>query len=67
MANIQTTIINKIMKLQDIVKNVIRSNQLYKTLGFLEATDLNSCITYAESIFLKLQQAYVDMQSFNEN
>jgi ATP-dependent Lon protease len=56
MANIQTTIINKIMKLQDIVKNVIRSNQLYKTLGFLEATDLNSCITYAESIYLKLQQ-----------
>ena len=67
MANIQTTIINKIMKLQYIVKNVIRSNQLYKTLGFLEATDLNSCITYAESIYSKLQQAYVDMQIFNEN
>ena len=67
MANIQTTIINKIMKLQDIVKNVIRSNQLYKTLGFLEATDLNSCITYAESIYSKLQQAHVDMQIFNEN
>ena len=64
MANIQTTILNKIMKLQDIVKNVIRSNQLYKTLGFLEATDLNSCITYAESIYVKLQKVNI---SNNEN
>ena len=44
-------IINKINKLQVIVQNVIRSNQLYKTLGFIEANDLNSCITYAETIF----------------
>ena len=47
-------IINKINKLKEIVKNVIRSNQFYKTMGFLEANDLNSCIIFAENIFLKL-------------
>jgi ATP-dependent Lon protease len=40
--------------LQDIVQNVIRSNQLYKTLGFIEATELHSCVIYAELIYLKL-------------
>ena len=49
-------IINKIIKLQGIVQNVIRTNQLNKTLGFIEANDLNSCITYAETIYLKLMK-----------
>ena len=36
----KTTIVNKISNLQEIVKNVIRTNQLYKTMGFLEINDL---------------------------
>lgn len=47
-------ITNKINKLKEIVKNIIRSNQFYKIMGFLEATDLNFCIIFAESIFKKL-------------
>jgi ATP-dependent Lon protease len=58
---------NKIIKLQDIVKNVIRSNQFYKALGFLEANDLNTCATYAESIYLKLSQLERTIKTFNEN
>jgi ATP-dependent Lon protease len=52
-------LINKIITLQEIVQNVIRSNQLYKTLGFLEAIDLNSCVIYSENIFLKLKLEYL--------
>jgi len=52
-------LINKIITLQEIVQNVIRSNQLYKKLGFLEATDLNSCVIYAENIYLKLKKEYL--------
>ena len=61
--------INKIIKLQEIVKNVIRSNQLYKALGFLEANDLNSCATYAESIYLKLGQLdrTIKNETYNED
>jgi ATP-dependent Lon protease len=63
MSEIYSTIIKKIIKLQEIVQNVIRSNQLYKTLGFLEANDLNSCITYAESIFTKLKKIRITMET----
>jgi hypothetical protein len=58
----ETTIINKIMKLQDIVQNVIRANQLYKTLGCIEATELHSCIVYAELIYLKLLKEMLRIQ-----
>ena len=61
MSDIQ--ILNKIIKLQEVVQNVIRSNQLYKTLGFLEANDLNTCITYAESIYLKLKKTYTEVET----
>jgi len=53
---INKTIINKIIKLQDIVQNVMRANQLYKILGFIDATDLNLCVMYAETIYLKLMK-----------
>jgi len=56
MTAIQTTLLNKIIKLQDTIEKVIRSNQLYKTLGFIEASDLNACSIYAESIYLKLKE-----------
>jgi hypothetical protein len=56
-------IINKIIKLQEVVQNVIRSNQLYKTLGFLEGNDLNTCITYAESIYSKLKKTRVEVET----
>jgi ATP-dependent Lon protease len=48
-------IINKIINLQEIIINVIRSNQLYKTMGFLEINDLNACVIFAESIYAKLK------------
>ena len=64
MSDIQ--ILNKIIKLQDVVQNVIRSNQLYKTLGFLEANDLNTCITYAESIYLKLKKTHMEVETTPE-
>jgi hypothetical protein len=55
MAEFQTTlIVKKIIKLKEIVQRTIRSNQLYKTLGFIEATDLNACVIYAEAIYAKL-------------
>lgn len=53
---INKTIINKIIKLQDIVQNVMRANQLYKIQGFIDATDLNLCVTYSETIYLKLMK-----------
>lgn len=58
-------IINKINKLQEIVQNSIRSNQLYKTLGFIEATELNACISYAETIYLKLMKESASMEKSN--
>ena len=63
MTDLQTTMLKKIIKLQEIVQNVIRSNQMYKTLGFLEANDLNSCITYAESIYSKLKKLKTTMET----
>ena len=56
-------ILNKIIKLQEVVQNVIRSNQLYKTLGFLEGNDLNTCITYAESIYSKLKKTRIEVET----
>ena len=50
----KTTIVNKIINLQEIVCNVIRANQLYKLLGVLEATDLNACVIFAEHTFTQL-------------
>lgn len=55
-------IINKIIKLQCIVQNIIRVNQTYKTQGFLEANDLNSCIIYAEAIYVKLKNLLVTVK-----
>ena len=64
MTTIQPTIfLNKIVKLQAIVQNVIRSNQLYKTLGYIEANDLNSCIIYAEGIYLKLKKELLSIET----
>jgi hypothetical protein len=47
----ETIIQNKILKLKEIVKNSIRSNQYNKNLNFIESTDLNLCIDYAEGIY----------------
>ena len=55
-STLKTNLVNKITNLQEIVKNVIRKNQLYKTTGFLEINDLNSCIIFAESIYNKLKK-----------
>ena len=66
MTELQKPILNKIIKLQEVVQNVIRSNQLYKTLGFLEANDLNTCITYAESIYSKLKKTRMEVETMQE-
>lgn len=47
----ETIIQNKILKLKEIVKNSIRSNQCNKNLDFIESNDLNLCIDYAEGIY----------------
>jgi ATP-dependent Lon protease len=60
-------IINKIINLQEIVKNVIRSNQLYKTMGFLEINDLHSCILYAEDIYAKLKAVHANAVAVGAN
>jgi ATP-dependent Lon protease len=52
---LKINLINKVNHLRDIVKNVIRKNQLYKTTGFLEINDLNSCVIFAENIYKKLK------------
>jgi ATP-dependent Lon protease len=62
MTDLQMTLLKKIRNLQEIVQNVIRVNQLYKTLGFLEANDLNSCMTYAESIYWKLKKVQLNIE-----
>jgi ATP-dependent Lon protease len=67
MTDLQTSIIKKITKLQVIVQNVIRSNQSYKTLGFLEANDLNTCLTYAESIYEKLKKIRMAVEATHAN
>jgi ATP-dependent Lon protease len=55
-STLKNNIINKINNLQEIIKNVIRSNHLYKNTGFLKTIDLNSCVIYAESIYFKLDK-----------
>jgi hypothetical protein len=47
----ETIIQNKIIKLKQIIKNSIKSNQLNKKLDFIESNDLNLCIDYAEGIY----------------
>jgi ATP-dependent Lon protease len=61
--DLKKNIINKVINLQEIVKNVIRSNQLYKTTGFLEINDLNSCVSFAESIYSKLRKILDTIES----
>ena len=63
----KTTIVNKIIHLQEIVCNVIRANQLYKLLGVLEATDLNACIIFAEHIFHNLKTHLQTVQNLPED
>jgi ATP-dependent Lon protease len=66
--SMNATITTKIINLQEIVKNVIRSNQLYKTMGFLEINDLNSCVIFAESIYAKLKNMLSTLDdALNEN
>ena len=57
----KTTLITKIQSLQEIVKNVIRANQVYKTMDFLELTELNACIIFAENIYAKLNKSLDDV------
>ena len=54
MDSVKPTIIKKIDRLKNIIRNIIKSNQLYKKLGFIEASDFNSCVVYAETIYNKL-------------
>jgi len=60
-------IINKIINLQELVKNTIRSNQLYKTMGFLEINDLNSCVIFAENIYTKLKKTLTEINDTTED
>ena len=54
---IQESIINKIIFLQNIVQDVVKRNQIYKAMDLVEASDLNTCISYTELIFIKLRNA----------
>ena len=63
-SELKFNLVNKITNLQEIVKNIIRKNQLYKTTGFLEINDLNSCVIFAESIYLNLRNL---MNKINDN
>lgn len=54
--------IQKITKLNEIIKNVIRANQLYKTMKILEATDLNLCVKFAENIYAKLNKISIKLK-----
>lgn len=57
----------KVINLQDIVKNIIRSNQLYKKTGFLEINDLNACVSFAENIYLKLRKLLNTIECDDDN
>ena len=63
-SELKSNLVNKIINLQEIVKNVIRKNQLYKTTGFLEINDLNSCVIFAESIYFNLRNL---LKKINDN
>ena len=56
---IRESIINKIIFLQNIVQDVVKRNQIYKAMELVEATDLNTCISYTESIFIKLRDVLI--------
>jgi AAA+ superfamily predicted ATPase len=64
----ETIIHTKIIKLKEIIKNSINSNQLNKKLDFIESNDLNSCIDYAEGIYDSLSDLsnYVNTLSQDE-
>jgi ATP-dependent Lon protease len=49
---------NKITKLKEIVKNIIRANHHYKSMKIIEATDLNLCVKFAENIYFKLTDMF---------
>ena len=66
-STLKSNIINKINNLQEIVKNVIRKNQLYKTTGFLEINDLNSCVIFAENIYTKLKNLLNEIDANDAN
>lgn len=53
--NVCENFINKILFLQNIVQGVVKRNHIYKTMEIIEASDVNSCIKYAEYIFGKLK------------
>ena len=63
----QNSIINKITQLQVIIQNIIRANQLYKTLGQIETTELVSCVNFAENIYLKLKNIDITITIVDEN
>ncbi len=65
-STLKTNLVNKITNLQEIVKNVIRKNQLYKTTGFLEINDLNSCVIFAENIYFNLRNVMNKINNVNE-
>jgi len=50
----ETIIQTKIIKLKEIIKKCIRANQVNKKLDFIESTDLNVCIDYADGIYDRL-------------
>ena len=52
--NVTSHSIMTINKLKEIVKNLMRTNQQFKSMKLLEATDLNACIIFAENIYQKL-------------
>jgi len=53
--SVSVNIVNKIVKLQEIIKDIVRINQKYKVLEIIDTNDLNSCINYAETIYAKLK------------
>jgi len=64
---LKVTLVNKIISLQDVIKNVIRENQRYKTNGLIKINDLNSCVVFGESIYYKLKKILVDLNAMDKN
>lgn len=67
--NIYTNINNKIIQLQEIIKDIVRINQRYKVLEIIDTNDLNSCINYADLIYGKLKTEYYSLalDTYDEN
>lgn len=64
---LKVTLVNKIISLQDVIKNVIRENQRYKTNGLIKINDLNSCVVFGESIYYKLKKILVELNATDKN